>query len=188
MKNLRRRLMPICGYGFAIAGLLLTVGALADPNGLPPLPDRLNPEHAGSAKDPTQPPLPGAMIEAHLAFIKTALKLTDAQLPIWNGVADALREQAKRRDAQITARHSGMPPADLPAALQDRQRLAVEEAEDLSKLLIALKPFYAMLSTEQKETADHLFPPGPPGPRIGGLQEQRGDSSQCQQFFRHEVR
>ena len=69
---------------------------------------------------------------------------------------------------------SGLPPTALVAALQDRQRWAVEEADDLSKILIVLKPFYVMLSAEQKETADRLFTSGP--------------SPQCQPFFRHEVR
>jgi hypothetical protein len=59
--------------------------------------------------------------------------------------------------------------------------LAVEEADDLSKILVALKPFYVMPSAEQKETADHLFS-GPAGLRGDG------PSPHCQPFFRHEVR
>jgi hypothetical protein len=179
--------------------VILTIGALgvfvvgfaygyeADPAGPPP-PDRPVPEHAGPVAD--LPPLPGPLIEAHLAFLKTALKVTDMQLPAWNGVADVLREQAKRRDAELTARRTGAPPADLVAALQDRQRLDVEEAGDLSQLLIALKPLYVMLSAEQKETADRLFPPGPPGRLHGRPAGPEGDDpwSQCQPFFRHEVR
>jgi len=157
-------------------------GYEVDPGGALPLPEPPAREHLEHARDMPAPPLPGAMIEAHLAFLKTALKVTDAQLPAWNGVAEALRDQAKGRDSEITARRSAAPPADLVAEMQDRQRSAVQESDDLSKLLIALRPFYVMLSTEQKETADHLFPPGPPG-----LKED-GPSSQCQPSFRHEAR
>jgi hypothetical protein len=87
-------------------------------------------------------------------------------------------------------RRSVAPPADLAAALQDRRRWAVEEADDLSKILIALKPFCVMLNTEQKETADHRFAPSASGMMHGGPAELRGDgpSPQCQPFFRHEVR
>lgn len=145
-------------------------GYEADPDGAPP--GRPKAEHAVAARDLPAPPLPGTMIEAHLAFLKTALKVTDAQTQAWNAVADVLREQAKRRDEEILARRkareAAAQPPDLPAVLQDRQRMAVEESDDLSKLLIALKPFYGMLSAEQKETADHLFPPGHPGMGHGG--------------------
>jgi hypothetical protein len=181
--------------------VMLTIGALgifvvgfaygyeADPAGPPP-PDRPKQEHAEPAVD--MPPLPGAMIEAHLAFLKTALKVTDVQTPGWNGVADVLREQAKRRDADMTARRQARKdatqPPDLPDMLQDRQRMAVIEADDLSKLLIALRPFYVMLNAEQKETADHLFPAGPHGPGMGRSPGPREDGPECQPFFRHEVR
>ena len=40
----------------------------------------------------------GAMarhVEGRLAFLKTELKITDAQLPLWNAVADAMRANAK---------------------------------------------------------------------------------------------
>ena len=34
-------------------------------------------------------------VEGRLAFLKTELKITDAQLPLWNAVADAIRANAK---------------------------------------------------------------------------------------------
>src|SRR5215831_15280409 len=40
----------------------------------------------------------GAMarhVEGRLAFLKTELKITDAQLPLWNALADAMRANAK---------------------------------------------------------------------------------------------
>jgi hypothetical protein len=180
--------------------VMLTIGALGifvvgfaygyegDPAGTPP--DRPKLEHAELVAD--LPPLPGALIDAHLAFLRTALKVTDAQTPAWNAVADVLRDQAKRRDAEVTARRKARKdatqPPDLPDMLQDRQRMAVEEGDDLSKLLIAFKPFYVMLNAEQKETADHLFPAGPRGPGMGRPPGPREDGSECQPFFRHEVR
>jgi hypothetical protein len=33
-------------------------------------------------------------VEGRLAFLKTELKITDAQLPLWNKVADAIRANA----------------------------------------------------------------------------------------------
>jgi len=34
-------------------------------------------------------------VEGRLAFLKTELKITDAQLPLWNAVGDAIRANAK---------------------------------------------------------------------------------------------
>ncbi len=34
-------------------------------------------------------------VEGRIAFLKTELRITDAQLPLWNAVADALRDNAK---------------------------------------------------------------------------------------------
>ena len=187
-------MLTIAAMGVFVVGF--AYGYEADPDGSPP--ERPKTEHAATAKEPPPPPLPGAMIEAHLAFVKTALKVTDAQTAAWNVVADVLREQAKRHDAEIAARRkaheTATEPPDLPTILQDRQHMAVQEADDLSKLLAALKPFYGMLSAEQKETADHLFPPGHPGMGHGGppcLREASapgGPGAECQPFFRHEVR
>ena len=196
-------MLTIAALGVFVVGF--AYGYEADPDGAPP--ERPKAEHAVAAKDPPPPPLPGAMIEAHLAFLKTALKVTDAQTQAWNAVADVLREQATRHDVEIAARRKALDeaaqPPDLPTILQDRQRMAVEESDDLSKLLIVLKPFYVMLSAEQKETADHLFPPHHPGMGRGGplcLREaafpgmdgpgtdRDAPPSHCQPFFRHEVR
>lgn len=186
MKLLNHKSMPIYRYSFAVGGLLLSTGVFAQPpvpKGPPP-PDRPGAERF--ALDLPAPPLPGALIEPQLAFIKTALKLTDAQLPAWNGIADMLREQAKRRDAEIAARRASEEkpslPEDLIARLQDRQHHIVEEGDDLSKLLATLKPLYAMLNAEQKETAGQLFPPGPMA--FGPFPPP----PPCQPFFRHESR
>ena len=188
-------MLTIGAAGVFVVGF--AYGYEADPDGAPP-PGPPKTEQAAPARNLPQPPLPGAMIEAHLAFLKTALKVTDAQTAAWSAVADVLREQAKRHDAEITARQkaheTATEPPDLPTILQDRQHMAVEESDDLSKLLAVLKPFYGLLSPEQKETADHLFPPGHPGMGHGGppcLREAflaNGPGAECQPFFRHEVR
>ncbi|HEX4504806.1 MAG TPA: Spy/CpxP family protein refolding chaperone [Alphaproteobacteria bacterium] len=185
-------MLTIAAGGVFVVGF--AYGYEADPGG-PPI-DRPKAEHAAAAKELPPPPLPGAMIEAHLAFLKTALKVTDAQTAAWNAVADVLRDQAKRHDAEIEAHRkaheAATEPPDLPTILQDRQHMAVQESDDLSKLLTVLKPFYGMLSAEQKEIADHLFPPGHPGMGHGGppcLREASGEpGAECQPFFRHEVR
>src|SRR5205814_577916 len=50
--------------------------------------------------------LPSERIEARLAYVKTALKITPAQEPRWNTLAAVLRTQARAMDSEITARRA----------------------------------------------------------------------------------
>src|SRR5579863_9756543 len=53
---------------------------------------------------------PFAHIEGRIAFLKTELGITDAQLPQWNAFADALRAGAKgTREAMANVMQSGPP-------------------------------------------------------------------------------
>jgi hypothetical protein len=119
-------------------------------------------------------PLPGEMVEARLAFARTALKITDAQMKQWNAVADVIREQAKERDARITAMranheaNAGHDGAFDPIARMERRRtMMTERAADLEKLIAAAKPLYASLSDAQKQVADHLLMDGMGGGHDG---------------------
>src|SRR5690606_27478455 len=43
--------------------------------------------------------MPGERVEARLAYMKTALKITEAQQPQWDAFAGVMRKQAKEADA-----------------------------------------------------------------------------------------
>ena len=47
--------------------------------------------------------LPSERVEARLAYLKTALKITDAQQPQWDAFADTLRKQARAADERMKA-------------------------------------------------------------------------------------
>ena len=108
--------------------------------------------------------LPGERVEARLAYLKTALKITDAQQPQWDAFANTLRKQAREADQRIQARRSQMAqrPTTKPTAierLEHRQaRLAATSAR-LNETLAAAKPLYAALSPEQQKVADELLAP-----------------------------
>jgi len=146
--------------GASLIGVFYAGAAIAEPADFPPPLDR-----AGA-----NAPLPGQFIEADLTFLKTALKLTDAQLPAWDTVANVLRAQARRRDAELAAHRAEHDkasvqqnaPMDLIARLEDRRKMIVEEGDDLTRLIAAVKPLYAELSDEQKASANELLPPRPP--------------------------
>ena len=102
----------------------------------------------------------GAMarhVEGRLAFLKTELKITDAQLPLWNAVADAMRANAKTMGDMAGGMMGGSQTATLPDKLAMREKMMTAHLEALRKLKAAVAPLYAALSDEQKKTADELL-------------------------------
>ena len=102
----------------------------------------------------------GAMarhVEGRLAFLKTELKITDAQLPLWNAVADAMRANAKSMGDMAGGMMGGSETATLPDKLAMREKMMTAHLEALRKFKAAADPLYAALSDEQKKTADELL-------------------------------
>ena len=102
----------------------------------------------------------GAMarhVEGRLAFLKTELKITDAQLPLWNAVADAMRANAKNMGDMAGGMMGGSQAGMLPEKLAMREKMMTAHLEALRKLKAAVDPLYAALSDEQKKTADELL-------------------------------
>lgn len=120
--------------------------------------------------------LPSERIEARLAYLKTAMKITDAQQPQWDAFAATLRKQAREADQRIQGRRSQMAQGrkDTPPTAVERMefrqaRLAAASAR-LSETLAAAKPLYAALTPEQQKVADELLPPRRHGMfRHGGM-------------------
>ena len=106
------------------------------------------------------PGMPGAMaryVEGRLAFLKTELKITDAQLPLWNAVADAMRANAKSMGDMAGGMMGGSQTATLPDKLAMREKMMTAHLEALRKFKAAVDPLYAALSDEQEKTADELL-------------------------------
>src|SRR5215469_16069256 len=102
----------------------------------------------------------GAMarhVEGRLAFLKTELKITDAQLPLWNAVADAMRANAKSMGDMAGGMMGGSQTATLPDKLAVREKMMSAHLEALRKFKAVVDPLYAALSDEQKKTADELL-------------------------------
>jgi hypothetical protein len=96
-------------------------------------------------------------VEGRLAFLKTELKITDAQLPLWNAVADAIRANAKGMGEMSGGMMGSSQTATLPDKLALREKMMTAHLEALHRLKAAVDPFYAALGDEQKKTADELL-------------------------------
>jgi len=113
-----------------------------------------------SAQARPERPLPGRHIEGRLAYLRTELKITEAQAPLWDKVAATLRDRAAKRDAAIAAfrqARSADTPPDLLARMDGRIRSDEARIGSDRAVLAAFRPLYAALSDEQKKTAEELF-------------------------------
>ena len=103
-------------------------------------------------------------VEGRIAFLKTELKITDAQTPAWNALADTLRASAKRMsEARNTMMQSNAKSMSVVERLDARERILSAALESTRSIKASFTVLNAKLSDEQKKTADELFgvPMGP---------------------------
>ena len=112
-------------------------------------------------------------MEARLAYIRTALKITDAQQAQWNAFAETLRNQARAADQRMQefrAKHEQGATRERPnaiARLEREQQRHAESATRINERLAVQRPLYAALSTEQKAIADEVLAPRRHGGHFG---------------------
>ena len=111
-------------------------------------------------------------VEGRIAFYKAELAITDAQLPQWNAFADVLRGSTKgMRSAMTSMMRTGMP-ATAPARMDAMVQMMSARLDAMKATLAAAKPLYAVLSDDQKKTADELMAEHPMGMRPWGRGER----------------
>jgi LTXXQ motif family protein len=101
-------------------------------------------------------------IDGQLAYLKTELKITDAQTPQWNVFANTFRAD-KEKNARICRAteneesRSKMMSASLPESLGMMAARLTVRLESLRAMEAAIQPLYLILSKEQKKTADEIM-------------------------------
>jgi hypothetical protein len=99
-------------------------------------------------------------VEGRIAFLRTELKITDAQSSIWNAFADALRSNAKNLGE---VRSSMMGQGGATPTLVDRltlqEKWLASRLEGTRAIKSALTNLVGSLSDDQKKTADELLAP-----------------------------
>lgn len=142
-----------------------------DPAAAPGGPSMTNRHHERAFK-------PSDRVEARLAYIRTALKITTAQQPQWDAYANVQRKRAAAMEQRTQERRAQMEKGPTerqrPTAIErhehQRARLTLV-SQHLDELLAVEKPLYAALSPEQQRIADEVLAPrgrgghgGPGGP------------------------
>lgn len=111
--------------------------------------------------------MPSERAEARLAYVKTALKINDAQASQWDAYANVVRKQAQAADQRMQARRARFEQAKAAGAerkrptaidrLERRQQFLTNAVARSGELLAVQKPLYAALSPEQQRVADEIF-------------------------------
>ena len=108
-------------------------------------------------------------VEGRIAFLKTELKITDAQQKLWNAVADEMRADAQTMMAMQPAMMTTGTAASLPDRLATREKLLSARLDALRKYQKTVDALYVALSDGQKKTADELLMPGMMGSAMTGM-------------------
>jgi hypothetical protein len=133
-------LMPVSLYAQTDQG---AAGAQAQPD-----------QHARHHADPVR------MTEGRIAFIKAVLQITSAQENDFTKLADAMRANAKERaDAFAKFRQDHAKPMNAVDRLEARKNFSEMRAAQADRVLIAFKPLYDNLSSDQKQVADNMMGP-----------------------------
>ena len=100
----------------------------------------------------------GETVEERITALHASLKITTAEETQWNGVAQAMRENAAAMDKLIAANRTS-PPQNMSAVqdLQTYQQFAQAHVDGLKNLTSAFKSLYNAMSDDQKKNADQVF-------------------------------
>ncbi|MEI4234803.1 Spy/CpxP family protein refolding chaperone [Roseovarius sp. D22-M7] len=100
---------------------------------------------------------PAKHIEGRLAFLKTELGITDAQMDVWEDYAEAVRDAAGSMQQMHETMMSGDRPTSFPDRMERREQMMSARIEGLRTLRDAAVPLYEALDDQQKQVADSIM-------------------------------
>src|SRR5579864_5056253 len=111
-----------------------------------------------AAATATAPEAKGETVEQRITDLHAALKITPAEGAQWNGVAQAMRENAAAMDKLVAANRT-TPPQNMTAVqdLQTYQQFAQAHVDGLKNLTSAFSSLYGAMTDDQKKVADEVF-------------------------------
>jgi len=111
-----------------------------------------NPAAAGATQSK------GETVEERITNLHAALKITPDEETKWNGVAQAMRENAATMDKLVAANRT-TPPQNLSAVddLTTYEKFAQAHVNGLKNLISSFKTLYTAMPDAQKKTADEVF-------------------------------
>ncbi|HEV2161011.1 MAG TPA: Spy/CpxP family protein refolding chaperone [Stellaceae bacterium] len=149
----------------ALTGALLVVPALAQtPSAPPPTPSTAAP--AAPSAMPAAPTTKAAPtktskrlsgVDARIASLHKRLKITAAQEPQWQQVAQVMRDNAAQIEQLVKERNAKLKTMTAVDNLQTYSDIAQAHADGLKKLVPVFDTLYGSMSDAQKKIADDVF-------------------------------
>jgi len=106
-------------------------------------------------------------VEARIKQLHDQLKITAAQEPQWNAVAQAMHDDAKAMQSVIAQRRQNRGKMTAVDDLRSYEEVAETHVAGLKKLIPAFQALYDTMSPEQKKNADAAFGHAPGRGRRG---------------------
>lgn len=103
-----------------------------------------------AAADPGQS---AAMLEGRIAYLRTELRVTEAQAPVWEAFASSLRAGREHLDAARSALQGANAAADPMARLQGYESHLAARTEAVRMTRLAFNVLFAQLDDAQKRVA-----------------------------------
>ena len=150
----------------ALTGALLVVPALAQttPSAPPPTPPTAAPatptapSTAPATKAaPTKTSKRLSGVDARIASLHKRLKITAAQEPQWQQVAQVMRDNAAQTEKLVKDRDAKLKTMTAVDNLQTYSDIAQAHADGLKKLVPVFDTLYDSMSDAQKKVADSVF-------------------------------
>ena len=155
MLRISHRIAGVAAATLIGAALLAAPGASAQQGTQPP-----------TAAVPAPAPPPGTAtkrarrsdrVETRIKTLHSQLKITPDQEPLWNDVAQVMRENARAIDQLAQERSSKSGSMTAIENLQSYKAIADAHADEMKKLVPVFQALYDKMSDAQKKTADAVF-------------------------------
>ena len=98
-----------------------------------------------------------AAVEERIRTLRSQLGITEAQMPLWNAFAQAMRDNAASTDALFSQRANSVASMSAVDNMHSYAQIARAYADNTERLATAFDSLYASLTDTQKQAADTLF-------------------------------
>ena len=115
---------------------------------------------AGGAAQPAAPALSAAAaaeVDKRIRGLQSELGITQAQMPLWDAFAQAMRDNAASTEALFNRRAANVASMSATDNMHSYAQIARAYADATERLATAFDSLYASLSETQKRAADNLF-------------------------------
>src|SRR5271157_833914 len=149
--------------GVALAALLVPSIGLAQSAPTAQLPPTAAPAPPAASSAAAQPASPApsaatqAAVDQRIRTLQSQLGITEAQMPLWSGFAQTMRDNAAATDALFSQRAGTVATMNAPDNMHSYAQIARAYADNTERLATAFDSLYASLSDTQKQAADTMF-------------------------------